>query len=74
MTSAVLTVKEFAAYIGVSPTTGWRVLGTYRVPHVRPAHPGGAIRVLKTDADAYLAARRVTSAADARKLTDGRRR
>jgi len=72
VTSAVLNVKEFCAYVGVSTTSAWRLLNAYAVPHTRPTPK--SVRILKADADTFLAARRVTCAADARKLADGRRR
>ena len=71
VTPAVLNMAQFCQYIGVSPATGWRMVGLYQVPHTKPTPK--SVRILKTDADAFLAARRVTCAQDARRLTDGRR-
>lgn len=72
VTPAVFSLPEFCTFVGISTRTGWRLVNTYAVPHTRPSK--GVVRILKTDADTFLAARRVTCAEDARRLTDRRRK
>lgn len=66
VTPATLNMAQFCEYIGVGLTTGWQLVDTYKVPHTRPT--ARTVRILKTDADAWLATRRICNAAGAHAL------
>lgn len=49
--SSVFTVEEFGDYLRISRASAWRLLKSGAVPKVRF---GGATRVRKSDADAFI--------------------
>jgi len=56
---AVFNMKGFCLYVGISQSTGWRLVNTYAVPHERPTPK--TVRISKADADDFRAKRRVTN-------------